>query len=264
MGSGAHRLHSRPVETLPDPRPTRAKDSALVQQMFDRVAPRYDLANTVLSAGQDRHWRRVAVRALGAAPGALVLDVAAGTGMLSLQLCAAGARVLAIDLSWRMLQVGARRDRSRSSGHGQLWWCNADALRLPLTDASCDGVAIAFGLRNLPDPAAGLTEFARVVRPGGRLVVLEFSRPAWAPFRAAYASALRHGVPAVARLVSSDPASYRYLAESILAWPDQPALARIIAEAGWTSVRWKSLSGGMVAVHQATRPPRPAPERGGG
>jgi demethylmenaquinone methyltransferase/2-methoxy-6-polyprenyl-1,4-benzoquinol methylase len=252
------------VETLPDPRPTRAKDSALVQQMFDRVAPRYDLANTVLSAGQDRHWRRVAVRALDLAPGALVLDVAAGTGMLSLQLCAAGARVLAIDLSWRMLQVGARRDRSRSSGHGRLWWCNADALRLPLADASCDDVAIAFGLRNLPDPAAGLAEFARVVRPGGRLVVLEFSRPAWAPFRAAYAGALRHGVPAVARLVSSDPASYRYLAESILAWPDQPALAQIIAEAGWTSVRWKSLSGGMVAVHQATRPQRPAPERDGG
>ncbi|MGH8887822.1 MAG: class I SAM-dependent methyltransferase [Egibacteraceae bacterium] len=239
------------MNVLPDPRPTRAKDSALVQQMFDRVAPRYDLANTVLSAGQDRHWRRVAVRALDPAPGALVLDVAAGTGMLSLQLRAAGARVLALDLSWRMLQVGARRDRT---GHGGLWWCNADALRLPLADASCDGVTIAFGLRNLPDPAAGLVEFARVVRPGGRLVVLEFSRPTWGPFRAAYSRALRRGVPAVARLVSSDPASYRYLGESILAWPDQEALGRVIAEAGWTGVRWKRLSGGMVAVHQATRP----------
>ncbi|MGH8901700.1 MAG: class I SAM-dependent methyltransferase [Egibacteraceae bacterium] len=237
------------MDVLPDPRPTRAKDSALVQAMFDRVAPRYDLANTVLSAGQDRHWRRVAVRALDPAPGALVLDVATGTGMLAQELRAAGARVVALDLSWRMLQVGARRDRD-----GRLLWCNADALRLPLEDAACDGVTIAFGLRNLPDPAAGLAEFARVVRPGGRLVVLEFSRLTCAPLRAAYSSALRHGVPAVARLVSSDPASYRYLSASILAWPDQPALARVIAEAGWAAVRWKSLSGGMVAVHQATRP----------
>jgi len=255
-GSG---LQSRTVELLPDPRPTRAKDSALVQRMFDRVAPRYDLANTVLSAGQDRHWRRVAVRALDPAPGALVLDVAAGTGMLSQALRAAGARVIALDLSWQMLQVGARRDRA-----GRLWWCNADALRLPLPDGSCDGVTIAFGLRNLPDSAAGLAEFARVVRPGGRLVVLEFSRPAWAPFRAAYSAALRYGVPAVARLVSSDPASYRYLGQSILAWPDQPALASIIAGSGWTAVRWKSLSGGMVAVHQAARPERPGPAPGGG
>lgn len=229
--------------------------------MFDRVAPRYDLANTVLSAGQDRHWRRVAVRALAPSPGALVLDVAAGTGMLSLQLRAAGAQVLALDLSWRMLQVGARRDRARRPGLGGLWWCNADALRLPLADATCDGVTIAFGLRNLGDPAAGLAEFARVTRPGGRLVVLEFSRPAWTPFRVAYSRILRHGVPTVARLVSSDPASYRYLAESILAWPDRAALARIIAQAGWAAVRWQALSGGMVAVHQAERQ-GPAP--GGG
>lgn len=226
--------------------------------MFDRVAPRYDLANTVLSAGQDRHWRRVAVRALDPAPGALVLDVAAGTGMLSHELRAVGARVLALDLSWSMLKVGAQRDRAdradQAPSPGRVWWCNADALRLPLAGATCDGVTIAFGLRNLPDPAAGLAEFARVVRPGGRLVVLEFSRPAWAPFRAAYSTALRHGVPAVARLVSSDPAAYRYLGQSILAWPDQPALGRVIAGAGWAGVRWKRLSGGMVAVHQATRP----------
>jgi SAM-dependent methyltransferase len=139
--------------------------------MFDRVAPRYDLANTVLSAGQDRHWRRVAVRALDPFPGALVLDVAAGTGMLSQELRAAGAQVLALDLSYQMLRVGARRDRAGQPGLGGLWWCNADALRLPLADATCDGVTIAFGLRNLGDPAAGLAEFARVVRPGGRLVV---------------------------------------------------------------------------------------------
>lgn len=245
------RYTARVSSVLPDPRPTRDKDAALVQQMFDRVAPRYDLANTVLSGGQDRHWRRVAARALDAVPGAIVVDVAAGTGMLGHELRAAGAWVLAVDLSWQMLRVGAQRDRR---GAGGLLWCNADARCLPLADASCDGVTIAFGLRNLPDPAAGLAEFARVVRPGGRLVVLEFSQPTWAPFRAVCAQVLLHGVPAVARLVASDPASYRYLAESILAWPRQDALARIIGAAGWSAVRWKNLSGGMVAVHRAIRP----------
>jgi demethylmenaquinone methyltransferase/2-methoxy-6-polyprenyl-1,4-benzoquinol methylase len=217
--------------------------------MFDRVAPRYDLANSVLSGGQDRHWRRAAVRALDPAPGALIADVAAGTGKLGVQLAAAGARVIALDLSFEMLRVGARG----ATGGSQILWCKADALRLPLADASCDGATIAFGLRNLPDTEAGLAELARVVRPGGRLVVLEFSRPVWAPFRAVYSRALLHGVPAVARLVSSDARSYRYLGESILAWPDQPALARVIAATGWEQVQWQNLSGGMVAVHRAVR-----------
>jgi demethylmenaquinone methyltransferase/2-methoxy-6-polyprenyl-1,4-benzoquinol methylase len=236
------------VSTLPDPRPTGAKDASLVQQMFDRVAPRYDMANTVLSAGQDRHWRRLAVHALDPAPGALVLDVAAGTGMLSEELRAAGAAVLALDLSREMLRVGARR------GTPDILWCNGNALRLPLRDACIDGVTIAFGLRNLPDTRWGLAEFARVLRPGGRLVVLEFSRLTNRALRVVYSRALLHGVPAVARLVSSDAAAYRYLAESILAWPDQPSLARLIAAAGFEAVRWKNLSGGMVAVHRATRP----------
>ncbi|MGH8910724.1 MAG: class I SAM-dependent methyltransferase, partial [Egibacteraceae bacterium] len=138
----------------------------------------------------------------------------------------------------------------------RVMWCNGDALRLPLRDASIDGVTIAFGLRNLPDTKGGLTEFARVLRPGGRLVVLEFSRPTNWAFRKVSAQALLSAVPAVARLVSSDPTAYRYLGESILAWPDQPSLARIIAAAGFESVRWRNLSGGMVAVHRAVRPPR--------
>jgi demethylmenaquinone methyltransferase/2-methoxy-6-polyprenyl-1,4-benzoquinol methylase len=132
-------------------------------------------------------------------------------------------------------------------------WCNGDGTRLPLADASVDAVTISFGLRNLPDPVAGLRELARVTKPGGRLLVLEFSHPTWAPFRTVYLRYLLGLVPRLATLVTSDPAAYRYLAESIVAWPDQEALARRIAEAGWSGSRWKNLTGGIVAAHHAVR-----------
>lgn len=234
---------------LPDPRPTRDKDAALVQAMFDRVAPRYDTANTLLSLGQDRRWRRAAVVAVAPRPGQVVLDVAAGTGALAHELRATGARVVALDLSWQMLSTGAQREGLRRT----LAWANGDGTRLPFRDGAFDVATIAFGLRNLPDPEAGLRELARVTRPGGRLAVLEFSRPTWAPYRRTYASLLRTAMPAVARAVTSDPAAYRYLAESILAWPQQPALAAVIRRAGWSSVRWSDLSGGVVALHTASK-----------
>lgn len=231
--------------TLPDPTPTAAKDAALVQRMFDRVARRYDLANQVLSLGSDQHWRRVAVRALDLPPGARVLDVAAGTGRLSEALLEAGHRPVALDFSWEMLAAGAAQL--------DLAWVNGDGTRLPFPDGVFDGVTIGFGLRNLPDPARGLAEMARVVRPGGRLVVLEFSTPTARWFREVYRRYLVAAVPRIARVASSDPRAYRYLAESILAWPDQPGLARVIAGAGWTDPQWTNLTGGIVAVHRATR-----------
>lgn len=241
---------------LPDPRSGPEKSAALVQAMFDRVAPRYDLANTVFSFGQDRHWRRVAAKAADLGPGDVAVDVAGGTGALSLELAAAGATVLVADFSWNMLAAGADRLRRRGRADrvaGRLLWCVADGMRLPLADASVDAVTIAFGLRNLPDPAAGLAEFARVTRPGGRLVVLEFSTPTARWFRELYRRYLVAAVPRIARVASSDPRAYRYLAESILAWPDQPGLARVIAGAGWTDPQWTNLTGGIVAVHRATR-----------
>lgn len=238
--------------TTPDPRPTQDKDAALVQAMFDRVAPRYDTANTIFSMGQDRHWRRVAAAAAGVRTGDTVVDVAGGTGALAHELARTGARVLVLDFSWNMVATGAAR--AGAAGDNAIWWCNGDGMRLPLADASVDAVTIAFGLRNLPDPAAGLAEFARVTRPGGRLVVLEFSHPTWAPFRSVYTRYLVGAIPSLARVVTSDPAAYRYLAESIQAWPDQQSLAGIIAGAGWSNVRWKNLTGGIVAAHQATRP----------
>lgn len=233
--------------TMPDPRPSGDKQAALVQAMFDRVAPRYDLANTVFSLGQDRYWRRVAARAVGAAPHEVVLDVAAGTGALSRELASGGARVVPLDFSWNMLAAGAARDG------GRLLWTTGDGLRLPFADGAFDAVSIAFGLRNLPDTAAGLRELARVTRPGGRLVVLEFSQPTWRPFRPLYARYLLGAIPLAARALTPDPTAYRYLAESIQAWPDQPALARIVGASGWSAVRWTNLTGGIVAVHRAVK-----------
>ncbi|HVM00351.1 MAG TPA: class I SAM-dependent methyltransferase [Egibacteraceae bacterium] len=236
------------MTVLPDPRPGPEKQAALVQQMFDRVAPRYDLANSVLSLGQDRHWRRVTVAAVRPRPGEVILDAAAGTGPLAAELAAAGASAIALDFSWNMVRTGAERQRDRG-----LLWCNGDATRLPLADGAVDAVTIGFGLRNLPDTSAGLRELARVTRPGGRLAVLEFSTPVWPPFAAVYTRYLTRLLPLMARFVTSDPAAYRYLADSIRAWPDADGLARRIADAGWTGVRYKRLSGGIVALHHALR-----------
>ena len=212
--------------------------------MFDRVAARYDLANDVLSLGQDRAWRRQVVRAVDPRPGHVILDLAAGTGTSSEPFTSAGATVIPSDLSFGMLQVGKHR-------RPHLSFVAADALHLPYADGCFDAVTISFGLRNVEDPTAALREMRRVTRPGGALVVCEFSTPTWAPFRIVYANYLVAAIPRIARLVSSNPAAYEYLAESIQAWPDQSALAAVIAAAGWSDVEWRNLSGGIVALHRA-------------
>jgi demethylmenaquinone methyltransferase/2-methoxy-6-polyprenyl-1,4-benzoquinol methylase len=213
--------------------------------MFDRVARRYDVTNTVLSGGLDAGWRRATREALGARPGETVLDVAAGTAVSTVALAAGGARAIACDFSLGMLRAGAARPVPKVAG---------DAMALPLADASVDGVVISFGLRNVADPDAALREFARVTKPGGRLVVCEFSSPTWAPFRTVYTEYLMKALPRIARSVSSNPDAYVYLAESIRAWPDQPALAGRLQAAGWADVGWRNLTGGIVALHRATRP----------
>lgn len=240
------------AQRLPDPRPTSDKDAGLVQDMFDRVAPRYDLANALLSFGSDQHWRRVAVKALAPQPGQLILDVASGTGRLAREIQQMAADPVALDFSWNMLAAGA--DSERKAGLQPLSWLNGDGTALPFADGTFDGATIGFGLRNLPDPQAGLGEFARVVKPGGRLVVLEFSTPINSLFRRIYHDYLVGALPRLADYVTSDPAAYRYLAESITAWPDQPGLAAMISAGGWVRPRWQNLSGGIVAVHQAIKP----------
>jgi demethylmenaquinone methyltransferase / 2-methoxy-6-polyprenyl-1,4-benzoquinol methylase len=218
-----------------------------VAAMFDDVAARYDLTNDVLSLGQTRLWRRAVARAVDAQPAERVLDLAAGTGSSSLPFVAAGAQVVAADFSLGMLRVGKR-------AHPTLALLAGDALRLPFAEGSFDVVTISFGLRNVTDVDAALGEMARVTKPGGRLVVCEFSHPTWRPFRTVYSGYLMRALPHVARRVSSNPDAYVYLAESIRAWPDQPALARRIAAAGWTAVGWRNLTGGIVTLHRARRP----------
>ena len=228
-------------------RATLDKRRADVAAMFDRVAARYDLVNDVLSLGQDRAWRRRTVEAVGARPGQRVLDLAAGTGTSSEPFARAGATVVPTDLSLGMLQVGKQRRPGLSFVAG-------DALRLPYADAAFDAVTISFGLRNVADPDAALREFIRVTRPGGTLVVCEFSTPTWAPFRTVYTEYLMRALPRIARTVSSNPDAYVYLAESIRAWPDQPALAARLHAAGWADVAWRDLTGGIVALHRGRKP----------
>jgi demethylmenaquinone methyltransferase/2-methoxy-6-polyprenyl-1,4-benzoquinol methylase len=220
------------------------KRPAEVAAMFDRVAGRYDLTNTVLSGGLDAGWRRATRAALRARPGSTVLDVAAGTAVSTVELAAGGVHAIACDFSQGMLRAGASRAVPKVAG---------DAMALPLADESVDGVVISFGLRNVADPAAALREFARVTRPGGTLVVCEFSSPVWRPFRTVYTEYLMRALPLIARAVSSNPEAYVYLAESIRAWPAQPELARWMQDAGWGAVEWRDLTGGVVALHRGTR-----------
>jgi demethylmenaquinone methyltransferase/2-methoxy-6-polyprenyl-1,4-benzoquinol methylase len=229
-------------------RATLDKDPAAVAAMFDEVAARYDVTNTVLSLGQDRGWRRAVAAALDLRPGERVLDLAAGTATSSAALARSGAAVVGCDFSLGMLRVGRR------SGHQGVELVAGDALRLPFADASFDAVTISFGLRNTADLDLALRELGRVTRPGGRLVVCEFSHPVWGPFRTLYVEYLMRALPAVARRVSSDPAAYSYLAESIRAWPAQAALAARVQGAGWGQVAWRDLTGGIVALHRAIKP----------
>lgn len=218
--------------------------------MFDDVAPRYDLANDILSLGQARLWRKVVVDAVGAQPGQRVLDLAAGTGTSSEPYADAGIEVVACDFSLGMLEVGKRR-------RPDIDFVAGDAMNLPFADHSFDAVTISFGLRNVSDPQKALAEMLRVTKPGGRLVLCEFSHPTFAPFRTIYTEYLMRALPTVARKVTSNPAAYVYLAESIRAWPNQEGLAGWVAETGWENCRYRNLSGGIVAVHRATKPVDP-------
>jgi demethylmenaquinone methyltransferase/2-methoxy-6-polyprenyl-1,4-benzoquinol methylase len=218
-----------------------------VATMFDELAGTYDLLNDVLSAGQDRTWRRAVLRAVDARDGEVVLDLAAGTGSSSAPFVRSGAAVVACDFSLGMLQHG-KRVRPRLS------FVAGDATRLPFADSAFDVATISFGLRNVVDTDAALREMLRVTRPGGRLLVCEFSRPTTTALRRAYQHYLRRVLTPVASWLTQTPEAYDYLGESIRAWPDQPALAGKITAAGWSAAGWRNLTGGIVALHRARRP----------
>ncbi len=214
-----------------------------VASMFDGVAKRYDLTNDVLSLGQARLWRKEVAKAVDARPGQKVLDLAAGTATSSQPFAEAGAYVVPCDFSLGMLRVGKER-------HPWMPFTAGDATKLPFKDDTFDAVTISFGLRNVQATDTALAELYRVTKPGGRVVICEFSRPVWAPFRTVYMEYLMKALPPVARTVSSNPDAYVYLAESIQEWPDQPALASRLVKAGWSDVAWRNLTGGVVALHR--------------
>ena len=219
-----------------------------VAAMFDQVAKRYDFLNDLLSLGRTKAWRRSVVATIAPQPGMRILDCAAGTGSSTAPLVAAGADAIASDFSLGMLEAGALRER-------ELTFIAADNLALPFAPASFDVVTISFGLRNVADVGKALVEAHRVTKPGGRLVVCEFSHPTNHFFRTIYFRYLMRVLPALARAFASNPDAYVYLAESIEDWPNQRALADRIADAGWSSVSWQNRTGGIVAIHQAIKGP---------
>jgi demethylmenaquinone methyltransferase / 2-methoxy-6-polyprenyl-1,4-benzoquinol methylase len=224
-----------------------------VAAMFDAVAERYDLLNDILSGGQVRLWRRAVARIAGAGPGDRVLDLAAGTGTSSLTFTASGADCVACDFSLGMLRAGAKNRSRPGDVPGRLGFVAGDALRLPFRDEAFDAVTISFGLRNVASPRAALAEMRRVTRPGGRLVVCEFSTITIAPLDKLYRRYLTGVLPAIARVAARNPDAYEYLADSIADWPSQRELAGLIESAGWSAVRWRDLSLGVVAVHVGRR-----------
>lgn len=227
-------------------RATLQKDPKDVAAMFDETAAKYDLMNDVMSLGQTRLWRRAVLACIDPRPGERILDIAAGPGSSSLPLRRAGAQVVSADFSLGMLRQGLKQSP-------QLDFTAADATRLPFADASFDVVTMSFGFRNVVRPEVALEEFLRVTRPGGRLLICEFSQPVNTAFRTVYSEYLMAAFPPVARRLSSNPESYVYLAESIQSWPAQEPLARMVADAGWSEVEWRNLTGGVVALHRAVK-----------
>lgn len=223
------------------------KDPKQVAAMFDDVAAGYDRTNAILSIGTSALWRLATVRALGIIPGDRVLDIAAGTGTSSAAIARVGARVTALDFSAGMVAVGRER-------HPDIEFVEGDATALPFDDASFDAVTISFGLRNVNDPHAALAEMRRVLVPGGRLVICEFTTPPSGLVRRMYDFYLAKVMPRIAKMSSTNPAAYTYLMDSIHDWPAQGILAGWIRDAGFTGVGYRNLTGGVVALHRGTTP----------
>lgn len=233
--------------------PSKEEKAAAVRRMFGAIAPRYDLLNHLLSLNIDKRWRRRAIDLLRADldPGGRYLDACAGTLDLALELAGRSwfaGKVFASDFTFEMLERG----QHKIGEHPVVTTC-ADALQLPFPDESFTGATVGFGVRNLADLDRGLREFVRVLRPGGRLVILEFSTPQWTPFRQLYLFYFLRVLPLVGRLISRHSRAYDYLPASVLEFPEPPELGRRMEEAGFESVEWHSLTGGIATIHVGVR-----------
>ena len=224
-----------------------------VREMFAEIAPSYDRLNHLLSASIDKRWRRLAVRSLAdvlATQNAIALDLCCGTGDLTIEL-ANKARVIGCDFCHPMLAIGRQKIISQKTARATL--AEADALRLPFSDGRFNAVTVAFGLRNLGHVQGGLTEMLRVLKPGGRVAVLEFSRPVVPLLRHAFGFYFHHILPRIGAIVSGSSTAYTYLPDSVQGFPDQERLAAMMRETGFTNVRYQNLSGGIAALHLGER-----------
>ena len=229
------------------PRADLTKVPEEIATMFDSVATRYDMMDTLMTGGLNHVWMTALRKAVAPHPGERILALAAGTGASAATLAKGGAEVVACDLSEGMIEVGRER-------HPELEFVHGNAMDLDFEDGSFDAVTISWGLRNIPDPALALREMARVVRPRGRLVILEFSTPPSRAFRSLYNVYQKTVMPTMARLASTNDGAYDYLVESIRQWPAQEDIARMVAAHGWSEVEYRNLTGGIACMHRAVKP----------
>lgn len=224
-----------------------------IERMFDSIAPRYDLLNRVLSGGIDQRWRRKVIREVMENQPDRVLDIATGTADLAIQAARNGVdRVVGVDISEEMLEVGRGKVR-KGSLEAKITLQRGDAEKLPFSDRQFQGAMVAFGVRNFEDLAAGLSEIHRILKPGGKLVVLEFSRPSVFPVKQAYAFYSRFILPMIGRLISGDSGAYTYLPESINAFPEGEAFLQWMREAGFANLRAHRLTFGIASMYVGYR-----------